>query len=87
VRAQAHPSGDAQHAARSGSAQRDETTTTSPIWQSTAQSIPFATFAEMWVRSLGSNVPRMRVELQKEMCSQVNVDDSWSSVASCGPRS
>jgi len=74
-------------AARSGSAQRDETTTILHVWQSTAQSIPLATFAEMRVRSLGSEAPRMRVEFQKEMCIQVNFDGSWSSVASCGPRS
>jgi len=87
VRAQAHLSGDAQHAARSGSAQRDETATSLHIWQSTARSVPLTIFTEMRVRSLDSEAPRMRVELQKEMCMQVNFDGSWSSVVSCGPRS
>uniref|UniRef100_A0A7S3HLN5 Uncharacterized protein n=1 Tax=Spumella elongata TaxID=89044 RepID=A0A7S3HLN5_9STRA len=74
-------------AARSGSTQRDETKTILHIWQSTEQSDPLTIVMEMWVRNLGREIPRMSVEPWMEMCMQMNVDDSWNSVASCSPRS
>mmetsp|Transcript_121006 Transcript_121006/g.386552 ORF Transcript_121006/g.386552 Transcript_121006/m.386552 type:complete len:100 (+) Transcript_121006:322-621(+) len=74
-------------AARSGSTQRVETTIILHIWQSIEQSDPLTIVMEMWVRNLGRGIPRMSVEPWMEMCMQMNVDDSWNSVASCSPRS